>query len=191
MDPLSSPRKRKRPTYLDDFETINGDDAPSAKKLSTPSKRLNANIKTDLHQDSYLCDAILEVEDKKWNLTSKKESLKLTFSDVLNKLFKDTELPSDFVTQLQNQKIGVKQSVTLFFETAKPAQTKIECLDQPEIKKKTTKVSKDQDIYIIESLRQKKGNKFLVKWENYPEEENTWEPRAAIPGFILKVLFES
>ena len=100
MDPLSSPRKRKRPTYLDDFETINGEDAPSPKKLSTPSKGLKSASKINFTQESYLCDAILEVDGKKWDITSKKESLKLTFSDVLNKLFKDTELPPDFVTVL-------------------------------------------------------------------------------------------
>merc|ERR1712083_397660 len=98
-------------------------------------------------------------------------------------------------TQLQNQEIGVKQSLTLCFETAKQienvkskpvsAHPRIENLEKP-AKKKTTKASKDQDVFIIESLREKKGNNFLVKWENYPEEENTWEPRAAIPGFILK-----
>merc|ERR1712013_512334 len=82
--------------------------------------------------------------------------------------------------------IGVKQSVTLSFETAKQTQSKNENLETPVKMKKTTKVTQDQDVYIIESLREKKGNNFLVKWENYPEEENTWEPRTAIPGFILK-----
>ena len=53
-------------------------------------------------------------------------------------------------------------------------------------KKKIQKKAKD-DVYIIESLKEKKGNNFLVKWENYSEEENTWEPRASIPGFVLKV----
>jgi len=186
MDPLSSPRKRKRPTYLDDFETINGEDAPAAKKSTTPSKSLNSKPKTEFKQHSYLCEAILKVGDKKWNLTSKKDSSKLTLSDFLNKLFKQTELPSDFVTQLQNQDIGVKQSVTLSFETDKQTQSKNGNLETPVKKKKTTKVTQDQDVYIIESLREKKGNNFLVKWENYPEEENTWEPRTAIPGFILK-----
>ena len=43
------------------------------------------------------------------------------------------------------------------------------------------------DVYIIESLREKKGNQFLVKWENYSEDENTWEPRSSIPDNILQV----
>ena len=33
---------------------------------------------------------------------------------------------------------------------------------------------------------EKKGSKYLVKWENYPEEQNTWEPRSAIPKEIIE-----
>ena len=44
----------------------------------------------------------------------------------------------------------------------------------------------DDDVYIIEALIDKKDGKYLVKWLNYPSEENTWEPKSAIPRFILK-----
>jgi hypothetical protein len=44
-----------------------------------------------------------------------------------------------------------------------------------------------EDVYIIESLLKKNGSKFLVKWENYSEEYNTWEPKSSIPDFIVKV----
>merc|ERR1711892_939025 len=43
-----------------------------------------------------------------------------------------------------------------------------------------------EDIYIIESLTKKNGSKYLVKWENWPSDQNTWEPKASIPEFILK-----
>ena len=43
------------------------------------------------------------------------------------------------------------------------------------------------DVYIIESLQEKDGDKFLVKWDNYSEDENTWEPRSSIPDYILQV----
>ena len=54
-------------------------------------------------------------------------------------------------------------------------------------KGKTKKNGKD--IYIIEYLKEKDEDKFLVKWENFPDEENTWEPRDSIPAFILEVFF--
>eukprot|EP00090_Calanus_glacialis_P031031 TRINITY_DN5075_c0_g1_i1.p1 TRINITY_DN5075_c0_g1~~TRINITY_DN5075_c0_g1_i1.p1 ORF type:complete len:590 (-),score=185.62 TRINITY_DN5075_c0_g1_i1:91-1860(-) len=38
----------------------------------------------------------------------------------------------------------------------------------------------------IEALQEKKGSKYLVKWENCPAKESTWEPRSSIPDFILK-----
>ena len=57
---------------------------------------------------------------------------------------------------------------------------------QSSAKKAKQKQSKDE-IYNIEALVEKKGSRFLVKWENFPTDQNTWEPRAAIPSFILKV----
>lgn len=48
-------------------------------------------------------------------------------------------------------------------------------------------VLQEEDIYTIESLVAKKGSKYLVKWENFPHDQNTWEPRSAIPPFIVKV----
>ena len=45
----------------------------------------------------------------------------------------------------------------------------------------------EEETYNIESLVKKAGSKYLVRWENYSEEYNTWEPRKSIPKFILKV----
>ena len=47
-------------------------------------------------------------------------------------------------------------------------------------------VLEEEDIYTIEALVAKKGSKYLVKWENFPSDQNTWEPRSAIPPFIVK-----
>ena len=46
---------------------------------------------------------------------------------------------------------------------------------------------KDEAVYNIEALVAKKDGEYLVKWENYPEEENTWEPAWCIPDSILEV----
>ena len=43
-----------------------------------------------------------------------------------------------------------------------------------------------QDEKTIESLVAKMGSKYLVKWENLTHDQNTWEPRSAIPPFIVK-----
>ena len=50
-----------------------------------------------------------------------------------------------------------------------------------------TPAKKQGETYIIESLARNSGSKYLVKWENYPATQNTWEPKSSIPGFILKV----
>ena len=54
--------------------------------------------------------------------------------------------------------------------------------------KKENKTEKE-DVYIIESLVKKKGSTYFVKWENYSDELNTWEPVASIPNFIVQVNF--
>ena len=54
-------------------------------------------------------------------------------------------------------------------------------------KKRNIKASTSEEIYIIESLIKKNKNKYLVKWENFPEDQSTWEPKSSIPKFILEV----
>ena len=54
-------------------------------------------------------------------------------------------------------------------------------------KNKQVNIEPKDDVYIIEMLKEKKGDTFLVKWENYPEDENTWEPKSSIPDYIIKV----
>ena len=44
----------------------------------------------------------------------------------------------------------------------------------------------DDNLYIIEALIDERDGEYLVKWLNYPSDENTWEPKSAIPRFILK-----
>ena len=48
------------------------------------------------------------------------------------------------------------------------------------------KPKQKEEIYIVEALVAKDNDKYLVKWENYPSSQNTWEPRSAIPKFIVK-----
>ena len=62
----------------------------------------------------------------------------------------------------------------------------IEEQQEDEYKTPVKNTPKD-DAQIIESLKRKRGNKFLIKWENSPENENTWQPRSSIPDFIVKV----
>ena len=62
-----------------------------------------------------------------------------------------------------------------------------ENIQQETIKDKKVPAQPKDDVYIIESLKEKKGNQFLVKWQNYSEDENTWEPKLSIPECILQV----
>ena len=46
---------------------------------------------------------------------------------------------------------------------------------------------KDPNAKAIERLLGKNGAKYLVKWVNLSEDENTWEQKSAIPKQLLKV----
>merc|ERR1711915_855219 len=46
--------------------------------------------------------------------------------------------------------------------------------------------STTEEEYVVESLLDKQGSEYLVKWENYPTNQSTWEPRDRIPDTILE-----
>jgi len=198
MDRLKSHRKRKRPSYLVDFY-----DTMCDEEATTPKKKAFTN--EDSNKDCTLCGNTAKTPGNTWNLVSRTGASKFKCSDVLNKLFKDAQLPpsvtkhdfsggflcpdcKDHVGDLdlmQHKVIGEKKLIMSLFKS-KLSDMKINYKSSPlETSIEKNKNSKD-DVYIIESLREKKGNNFLVKWENYPEEENTWEPRKSIPAFIMK-----
>ena len=41
--------------------------------------------------------------------------------------------------------------------------------------------------FTIHSLKRRKGDRYLIRWDGYSDEENTRELRASIPEYILKV----
>ena len=49
-----------------------------------------------------------------------------------------------------------------------------------------SKKKRSNNVYNVETLLEKKGNKYLVKWEGYADADNTWEPSSSIPKHILK-----
>ena len=51
----------------------------------------------------------------------------------------------------------------------------------------SVKKRSQSDDYIIEYLKEKKGPKYLVKWENRHESENSWESKSKIPSTVLQV----
>ena len=69
--------------------------------------------------------------------------------------------------------------------------TEIKKTDTKPRVKKNKPVATQEEMFIIESLLKKKGSTYLVKWENYNEDWNSWEPRAGIPPFIVQVITDN
>jgi len=227
MDDVTSPRKRKRPSYLtEDFlESEDEEEAPTYKKKATEEEE---------YPCCFLCGTGIKTSGK-CEITSKIGSSQHTFSEVLKKLFSKEKLPASLIEKdtsngllctsctdlvgdlfrLQHELRGVKNDIVSTFKKAQklekrksqviepiteetkveadiPIKSKVvkESVKQPEkekpAKKKPVQVEPEEEVYIIESLKEKKGNKFLVKWENFPDEECTWEPKSSIPDYIVQ-----
>merc|ERR1711936_596219 len=108
-----------------------------------------------------------------------------------------TDLVGDLF-RLQHELRGVKNEIVDTFKESQKVEKKTirESIDsetkaaEKTSKKKTAKPVEEipveaEAVYIIETLKEKKGNKFLVKWETFGDEENTWEPKSSIPEYIL------
>ena len=128
-----------------------------------------------------------------------------TFLEVLTKLFQKENLQSQLVTtdfsncslcfkcvpvvedlfRLQHQLRVKKNEVVNIF---KKSQEKPNVVTNGDVSKKPTAKtpSKSKNVYNVETLMEKKGNKYLVKWEGYSDNDNTWEPASSIPKHILK-----
>jgi len=223
MDNSTSPRKRKRPSYLtEDF--IDSDTITDSDEETKPDNK-QADTKDDNKPKCFLCEKL--GTDSTCSITDTIGTTPFTFTDVLRKLFKKEQLPAqltkkDFSTgllcsgckdlvdelfRLQHELRGVKNEIVDTFKRSvkskkknkeeKPLEVKPE--EAPVKKKEKKKENKKEeavdepidDVYIIEMLKEKQGNKYLVKWENYGEEENTWEPKSSIPDHIIKYYEEN
>ena len=64
----------------------------------------------------------------------------------------------------------------------------------PNFLKPPPEVLNDEEHYEVEAIldlrRQERGTKYLVKWEGYPEADNTWEPYALLKGMADEALWD-
>ena len=125
-------------------------------------------------------------EDNTWepinNLDGYKDLIKLFEESSIQ--FKKNFDKDDDATKVTNEtkkgsKKNAKNVESVNIEAKKKAKKEKKCAQEIE------------ETYNIESLIKKKGSKYLVKWENYSDDVNTWEPIASIPHFILKVIFNN
>jgi hypothetical protein len=72
-------------------------------------------------------------------------------------------------------------------ETKKLREYKSAMTETQVVAKKNKSITTEDEVYNVEALLEKRGYKYLVKWENYSDVYNSWEPRFALPQFIVKV----
>ena len=101
-------------------------------------------------------------------------------SKVIEKEFQES-IESDTIRKSKREPKPKKMDIVDSVSKAKTSNTKVK-----QSKKKENTCSEESKTYIVEALVDKKGDKYLVKWKDYPSSENTWEPKSAIPKFITK-----
>ena len=69
----------------------------------------------------------------------------------------------------------------------KPGLNKVNKNEKKPKGKKSKTIEKADMVYIVESLLQKEGSMYLVKWENYTHWWNSWEPKEGLPPSIINV----
>ena len=118
-----------------------------------------------------------EEREKENELKAKKEK------DLREKELKDKEL------KLKEEKSELANAITPNSDEIEPINKPVKEKIQKEVKptKKTKPAPVEEDVYNVEALMEKKGSKYLVKWENWPADQNTWEPKSSIPAFIVEV----
>ena len=82
--------------------------------------------------------------------------------------------------EVESKKVDSKEKPGSLNDDTK--QTKKRAVEKP------NQMQDKEEVYNIEALVEKKGSKYLVQWENFPVDHNTWEPRSSIPDFILQVV---
>jgi len=151
-------------------------------------EKLPASLTENVASSGLLCTSCTDLVGDLFRLQHELRGVK---NDIVG-TFKKAQ-KSEKKKEVKTDTVAKSEPVT---KTETPSKPKVESAKIPE-KEKTAKKKKPvqeeqkkeepvEDIYLIESLKEKKGNKFLVKWENFPDEESTWEPKSSIPDYILQ-----
>ena len=136
MDKSNKMRKRKRPSYLDDFFASVTGEVPASKKFTA--------LNGESEQDCELCSNIAESSATVWDVLGTTGVSKHTLSDVLNTLFTEEQLPqhlerTDFseghlckicknlvsdLDRLQHEVMELKKSIISVYKKAKHTEKK-------------------------------------------------------------------
>jgi len=216
MDDPGSESKRKRPTYLPDYMNSDSDSDGESKSRKNKKKVTNKEEKPPMEEEEtepqcFLCS---KPEPSKCSISI--GSSEHTFAEVLAKLFKKEKVSTkvsekdllkqlickeckdlvEDVFNLQHQLREKKDKIVGMFEVSKKNFIKHSGGDKPKIKfkeKKNDRKNKeeiDEEEYIIELIKDIQEDQFLVKWENFSSEEDSWEPKSSIPEYMIQFYTE-
>jgi len=243
MNGVGSTRKRKRPSYLEDFYDN------TAKGCNTQDKKVSIS---DLTLLCTLCGQDTESKENHWNLKEKIEGNDRTLSNVVkdliaenqvncnrdfskgeicstcrvmlidlnNLLLKIVEAKASVMKLIQNseqqdsikkethhksrvmniengnqtpkhsteksEKVMMVKSKETYASIVKEESNEKPPKNKSSLDKDTIQCSADKKLYDVEALLEKRGYKYLVKWADYSDAYNTWEPRFALPSHIVK-----
>jgi len=202
--PMKGRSKKEHPN----IESVGNKDLSSSEKMiQKPSKKEILMIQVpDTKIDETKANApngikLMEKHTKKKIVTRK---VKDVVSDSVQKKNKETNFPKEIMEESKSQSTTKKESnieigsgniivkskrerkETQKIKEYKSALTETKKVESKPRVKKNKPAAMLEEVYIVEALLEKKGSTFLVKWENYDKDWNSWEPRTGLPAFIVK-----
>jgi len=207
-----SSSKRKRPSYLADL--MNSDGESDGETKTKKNKKNKSDQEVPIKEDKPECLLCDKSEGSKCSIPI--AASENTFAEVLFKLFQKEKLPIKLnekalskevlceeckilvedVFKLQRDLREKKNEIVGMFRESKKFCTKTEAameevtVSTSDRSKKSKKKQKTEDpedeIFFIELLKEKKGDQYLVKWQNYSADYDSWEPTSSIPAHVVK-----
>ena len=152
-------------------------------RASSKIERLTASSKQTNEEKSTEPEPGIRVtkEDDVDVVTEEEDETKVDTEKRMRKTRPKTKVP-DIVTTEENIRPRREKPVTPMSEIER---AKIKNLKSD--LKFQVKRSRKNEVFVIEYLKEKAGNKYLVKWENRHETENSWEHKTKIPPSVLQV----
>ena len=145
-------------------ESSGKNDYPNAKDSETPS---NTCIEKSSEMNG--------IDQKRKDIIEERSS------EELNKQINETKISE------KTNRLAAENKIKKELKEIKALKTNLEKVLEKQNPTMKEEIEAEEDTYNIEALVERKGSKYLVKWENFPEDQNTWEPKSSIPAFIRKV----
>ena len=176
---IQKPSKKEIPMIQVPNTKIDESEANAPNGIKPIEKHIKKKIVPRKEKD--VVDNAVQKKNKETNFP--KEIIEDSKSKSTTKKERNIEMGSENIIVKSKRERKETQKIKEY----KSALTEIKKVKSKPRVKKNKPAAMLEEVYIVEALLEKKGSTFLVKWENYDKDWNSWEPKTGLPAFIVKV----